>query len=493
MFDIYVLMHKNTECATLFIDRDNGNLVGAKDFDKTYAPFLGNANEKLMKRWWAARAIPGTRKDMESIIRAAGCDTNAEYLAKNLALSITDTYWIRPGDTDLRWEQVNLFNNVRAHDGLLPYHNATSYDPNASLNGQMEKYWNMNENPPVLVKTGNKGLGQQGVNEVFATMIHERQKTSVPFVKYTAEISAPGETVCFCPAFTSEKSELVPAMEVLDSEKIRESISLYDAYIDIACRRGVDREIMQNFMDYQTLTDFLISNTDEHLVNFGMLRDPDTMELTGPAPIFDSGNSMFYTDNAKAPYTRAQILDRKITAIHDTEERMLLHVKNREIVKLDLLPEKNEVINLYCTYKIPEEKAVIIAENYATKTRMLEDLQHGKKISLYLEKQAEKKKPLVVKEQKTLDYVSMQIERLRHEKTFFADFLPKSLPALNKTISILSDYMSGNVVTEQSLRNFVNEYASMHPENTDIVSHLQGVIKGYPDTATQQINQDYTK
>lgn len=35
------------------------------------------------------------------------------------------------------------------------------------------------------------------------------------------------------------------------------------------------------------LTDFVISNTDEHLLNFGVLRDADTMKLIGPAPIFD--------------------------------------------------------------------------------------------------------------------------------------------------------------------------------------------------------------
>ena len=28
-------------------------------------------------------------------------------------------------------------------DGKVPYYNATSYDPNASLGGQLEKYWDL--------------------------------------------------------------------------------------------------------------------------------------------------------------------------------------------------------------------------------------------------------------------------------------------------------------------------------------------------------------
>lgn len=84
---------------------------------------------------------------------------------------------------------------------------------------------------------------------------------------------------------------------------------------------------MQNFMDYMILTDFIISNTDEHLQNFGILRDPDTMKIIGPVPIYDSGNSMFYNENRKTPYTRADILDREITSFYSREEKLLKKIK----------------------------------------------------------------------------------------------------------------------------------------------------------------------
>lgn len=31
------------------------------------------------------------------------------------------------------------------NEGKIPYHNATSYDYNASLGGQMEKYWDLDQ------------------------------------------------------------------------------------------------------------------------------------------------------------------------------------------------------------------------------------------------------------------------------------------------------------------------------------------------------------
>ena len=37
--------------------------------------------------------------------------------------------------------------------------------------------------------------------------------------------------------------------------------------------------------------DFIIANEDRHLNNFGFIRNAETLEFVGPAPIFDSGAS----------------------------------------------------------------------------------------------------------------------------------------------------------------------------------------------------------
>lgn len=386
----YSLMHKNDKCGTILFDENIGRITEYHDDRNGLSPYLGNCDIKKIQKWWEMRAVPASRATMQQVINNANCLNTEVYLAKNLGLSMTDTYWIKPSGIDLSFDNVKFANLAAYSHGKIPYHNATSYDPNASLGGQMEKYWDLMHKTPILVKESYKYYGQQSINEVFASIVHSRQPSNVEFVRYTAEMTEDRGIQCKCPAFTSENIELLSAYEMVESRKIQNSQALYDEYINICVENGIDYNQIQEFMDYQTMTDFLITNTDEHLLNFGVLRDPNTMKLIGPAPIFDSGNSMFYSDGRKTPYTRAGILDIPITSFYKREEKLLGKVKNKTAVDLNSIPSAGEVKELYANAGIPEEKADVISKNYDTKAKMLSEFQRGKTISLYKEKQAEK-------------------------------------------------------------------------------------------------------
>lgn len=386
----YSLMHKNDKCGTILFDENIGRITEYHDDRNGLPPYLGNCDIKKIQKWWEMRAVPASRATMQQVINNANCLNTEVYLAKNLGLSMTDTYWIKPSGIDLSFDNVKFANLAAYSHGKIPYHNATSYDPNASLGGQMEKYWDLMHKTPILVKESYKYYGQQSINEVFASIVHSRQPSNVEFVRYTAEMTEDRGVQCKCPAFTSENIELLSAYEMVESRKIQNSQALYDEYINICVENGIDYNQIQEFMDYQTMTDFLITNTDEHLLNFGVLRDPNTMKLIGPAPIFDSGNSMFYSDGRKTPYTRAGILDIPITSFYKREEKLLGKVKNKTAVDLNSIPSAGEVKELYANAGIPEEKADVISKNYDTKAKMLSEFQRGKTISLYKEKQAEK-------------------------------------------------------------------------------------------------------
>ena len=386
----YYLMHKNRIIGSLDYDETTGRIADYHDSGTGISPFLGSADISKIKKWWEMRAIPSSRETIADLINRGGCLNAGSYLAKNLALSMTDSYWIRPVELEISFDKIKLFNLKAYSNGRVPYHNATSYDPNASLGGQMEKYWDVSDEPPVLVKESYKNFGQQAVNEVFASKLHEMQQTDIPFVKYHAEKTEDRGIICRCEAFTSEGVELVSAYEVVESRKRKNDIPMYDHYINVCADHGIDREQMQKFMDYQTLTDFVLTNTDEHLNNFGVLRNANTMELIGPAPIYDSGNSMFYSDHARSAYSRVAILRQKISAFYSSEEKMLKCVKNKNIVREDLLPDRGMLMQLYMAADIPEWKASVIADNYETKCQMLKEFQHGQTISLYHEKQMEK-------------------------------------------------------------------------------------------------------
>lgn len=386
----HVLMHKDIPVANLEIDTASGKITKYQERNKEYAPFLGNCDLAKINRWWSMRAVPVHRELMQQVIRSAGCQTSLDYLEKNLALSVTDTYWVRPAELDLKYADVS-FSKIAVHNkGIVPYHNISSYDPNASLGGQMDKYWDLSHDVPILVKESYRHYGQQSLNEVMASYFHAAQQTDVPYVQYIAEHTEDGGIACKCESFTSDTVEFVSAYEVLESAKIRNDQNNYQAYIDIVARHGVDRDVMQKYMDYQTMSDFAISNTDEHLQNFGVLRNSDTMQIIGPAPIFDSGNSMFYAEKCEKPYTRVEFLERQITSFYKTEEKLLTNVQDPKVINTDLLLDPVLIRDFFANAGIPEHKASVIASNYQTKIRMIEEMQRGKQISLYAEKQEEK-------------------------------------------------------------------------------------------------------
>ena len=393
----YFLMHKDDICGTITFDEATGRIITYKDTGNGLSPYQGHADLQKMQKWWEMRAVPASRTMIQDVIRKTGCMNAEVYLAKNLGLSMTDSYWVCPADSGLKYDQVKFRNFEVYNEGKIPYHNATSYDYNASLGGQMDKYWDLDHQIPDLVKESSKYFGQQSVNEVVATRIHELQQTDVPFVKYRAEAGDGHGIVSHCDAFTSENIELISAYEIVESQKSQNSQALYDHYIAMCVQYGIDKNVIQHFMDYQTMIDFIISNTDEHLTNFGVLRDANTMKLIGPAPIYDSGNSMFFNEDRVEPFTRAELLSRQITSFYKTEDKMLAKVQDRSVVKLDLLPSPSEIKELYEQAGIPEKKADFISQNYDKKVEMVREFQRGKTISLYQEKEAEKWKKYLMK------------------------------------------------------------------------------------------------
>lgn len=102
---------------------------------------------------------------------------------------------------------------------------------------------------------------------------------------------------------------------------------------------------MRSFLEYQILTDFVLTNTDRHLNNFGVLRDSQTLKFVRMAPIFDSGNSMFW-DAPRLP-ERSDCTEITVNSFRKTEMELLKLVTDRSRVRMDLLPNWEEIAELY--------------------------------------------------------------------------------------------------------------------------------------------------
>lgn len=300
----------------------------------------------------------------------AGCSVPGLYLAKNLGLNMTDDYWLRPDGSGLEYK------HVKGSGAVKP-----PYDPNVSLGGQMGKYWILAPDRPILVKEARRHHGQQAVNEAFAVWIHERQGTNAPFVRYHGTMMGGGWAACRCGTFALENVEFVPAYEILESWKGQNSLSPYENYIKACIQYGIERSMIQDFMDYQTMTDFVISNMDRHRGHYEADWACADLRLGGQHVLRrGKGDSV---QPGRAPGAG-------ITSFYKTEEGMLRKVKGRSLARVGLLPKTSEVRELYQSAGIPEWKAEVISLNYELKVQMLKEFQRWMTISLYHEREREK-------------------------------------------------------------------------------------------------------
>ena len=69
--------------------------------------------------------------------------------------------------------------------------------------------------------------------------------------------------------------------------------------------------------------DYLILNEDRHLNNFGALRNAETLEWLGMAPIYDSGSSLGYDKTVPLMKDREEIVCKPFKRHHD-EQLMLV-------------------------------------------------------------------------------------------------------------------------------------------------------------------------
>lgn len=68
-----------------------------------------------------------------------------------------------------------------------------------------------------------------------------------------------------------------------------EGESYYDHYLRVCLSNGFDPVPS---LDRMIVCDYLLANGDRHMGNFGILRDPDTLEWIGAAPLFDNGGCL---------------------------------------------------------------------------------------------------------------------------------------------------------------------------------------------------------
>lgn len=228
---------------------------------------------------------------------------------------------------------------------------------------------------------GNYGESyQQSLNELFATELHKKQgfQNYTPYQEVLITVQGGIEGLgCLSYDFCSENLEMISAWELLQSIKIRQNESYYYPLKRVCLSFGMKEEEFDSFMDYEIMTDYLLSNTDRHMNNISVVRNPDTLEILGMAPIYDTGNSMFYN----IPYEQLDRVHLDEITTHSfilREIKLLSYVKDRELVdidkaELDFTIYKKDLLERQI--RIPK-----LQELYARKRMKLKAFQSGKDI-----------------------------------------------------------------------------------------------------------------
>ena len=384
---IYEIMHKDDQVTIADFSPDGEMKRFMPAVNKDLIPLWDKTASDNLRRWWKNRSIPVSQGKVAEMLKKEGWSGTDEFLLKNLGLSLTDCYWIRPEGSELKWKDVNLFEND-FRENLLNYQfedhdsNMHTYHPNSSLQGDLEKTWAIFSGTRVLIKGNHTELSSESINEVFASRIHEMQG----FSEYTPYYLIPVEGRsydfgCYAKAFTTEKLEFVPAYAVVTAEKQPNHISDYEFFISQCVKHGLDEAYVRNFMEYETMIDFILSGRDRHWNNFGVLRDSDTLKFVKMAPIFDSGKCLFV--NQTVPQSDKALLNIQTTSFANTILKMLNTVMNRNIVNLDRLPSKDELRSFYVKDSKMEDWLINqICDGYERNIELCRKFQSGTDLSL---------------------------------------------------------------------------------------------------------------
>ena len=236
--------------------------------NRELAPLQDMYQGNWLNLWWKSRSIPVEQDNIARFLRKNGYSMPSEYLIKNLGLSLTDYYWIKPVESDLQWADVNLYDNDFKGNLLnwerepieTPEDGIPHYSPNGSLQGTIEKSWVINNGVRCLIKGNHSPLSSESINEIIACEIHKRQGYH-NYAEYKLLEIAGKEYAfgCYSEQFTSQSTELVPAWALYTNEKKNNQTSPYAHFLNMCEKYGMDRHSIQADFDYRTIVDFVMS------------------------------------------------------------------------------------------------------------------------------------------------------------------------------------------------------------------------------------------
>ena len=368
----YFLMRKDEALIILDMSANGGiERYSREGLDNPQLPlqYRSNKNEWLSK-WWMERSIPIGQGRVDQMLIEKGLLGPGEYLMKNLGLSLTDYYWIKPLESDFKWKDVNLYQNDFKENILVEIDNSfKSFTPNSSLQGQLEKSWQIRNGKRVLIKGNRDEYSCESMNEVFASLLHKKQgyDNYIPYSLLKIK-NRRYDYGCKSELFTDLDHELVSAWAIITSKKKPSHLNSYEHFIEVCGEHGIDTIQLRRDLEYQIMTDYILSNRDRHMNNISVLRDAKTLKFIRMAPIYDTGKSMFVRRDLPMRY--AELTDYEVNSFVKKETKLLGYVTDKNLVDVKKLPSADELFKLYTKdSRLSDARRNLVCEAYETKIK----------------------------------------------------------------------------------------------------------------------------
>jgi len=309
----YILKHKEIPVVIFRMNEENYNLLGISEIlEVERLPFtIENGNNLAqcaikLNGWIKGRGLADSRKDIKKIKKMFKTDNKEELIVRSYGLNLTDHYWLHKTEENLKWKELNFFDNKfdklkiggKANPDIDESVGDTS--PNFCVDGSIEKRWVIIENDiRVLLKGSRYKRMQEPFNEAIASEIMDELGIEhvVYSLKRTEDTNIPYSE---CRCMVDRNFEYINASFVMESGEYERKES-YIHYLEMCKKNRINNA--KEKIDEMIALDFIIGNDDRHRGNFGIIRNADNLEWLKPAPIFDNGNCLFFDrDNDDMEY-----------------------------------------------------------------------------------------------------------------------------------------------------------------------------------------------
>ncbi len=344
----YILMHKEIPVAEITIDEVSGSIaaVGTLYAEKHLPvdiPVKKHAPDRAaLNSWWQGRSIPASRMGIRSALEELKLSSTQMLLEKCLGLSLSDQYWICPKDSGISWHEVKFFKNPFSEDvGNILFGHGSSGDPvslaspDNTSDGWLKKKWKILNGKRCLIKSGSGATQQEPYNEVLASRIMDR--LDIPHVPYSL-LMEEGYPYSVCEDFITPETELVSAWHLIQTERKPNHISIYQHYVNCCEKNGIAG--IRHSLDQMIVLDYLIVNEDRYLNNFGVVRNAETLEYLGAAPIFDSGTALWFDKPTTMVGSDARITCKPFKTTHEEQIKLVTSFDWLDIGKLNGIEEE---------------------------------------------------------------------------------------------------------------------------------------------------------